>query len=90
MLSAVELSGTFRSENRENRILEVWVQPRSPLMDFVLENLRNEGFRSVSDQQKKKNKKQCLAAEKSSMEVGDPRPKTQTEKSTDPRTGRIW
>ena len=53
MLSAVELSGTFRSENRENRILKIWVQPRSPLMDFVLENLRNEGFRSVSDQKKK-------------------------------------
>ena len=57
MLSAVELSGTFRSENSENRILEVWVQPRSPLMDFVLENLRNEGFRSVSDQQKKTEQK---------------------------------
>ena len=55
LLSSVELSGTlFRKKvkKNENLILEVWVQPRSPLAIFMFENPRNERFRSVSDQQK--------------------------------------
>ena len=53
----------------ENLILEVWVQPRFPLAIFMFENPRNGRFRSVSDQEKKRNLFFCLTAAKSSMEV---------------------
>ena len=56
----------------ENLILEVWVQPRFPLAIFMFENPRNGRFRSVSDQEKKRNLFFCLTAAKSSMEVDGP------------------
>ena len=56
----------------ENLILEVWVQPRFPLAIFMLENPRNGRFRSVSDQEKKRNLLFCLTVAKSSMEVDGP------------------
>ena len=58
----------------ENLILEVWVQPRFPLAIFMLENPRNGRFRSVSDQEKKRDLFFCLTAAKSSMEVDDRSP----------------
>ena len=51
-LSAVELSGTFFGEKKRKPVLGIWVQPQSPLVNFMLENPRNERFRSVSGQEK--------------------------------------